>query len=50
MAKEEKQSGKEIESAPAERGMTPFEEMERWFEDAFGGGWRRPFRMLACMG
>ena len=45
MAKEEKKSGKEIESAPAARGLMPFEEMERWFENAFGGGWMRPFRM-----
>jgi HSP20 family protein len=43
MTKEEKKSGKDIE--PARGTMAPFEEMERWFENAIGGGWMRPFRM-----
>ena len=33
----------EIQKAPA-RTMTPFDEMERMFEDFFGRGWMRPWR------
>lgn len=44
MAKEEKK-GKDIEASRPKRGASPFDEMERWFEDFYPRGWMRPFRM-----
>lgn len=38
MAQQEKQ-GKELEKTTPSRGLTPFEEMERWFEDFFPRTW-----------
>jgi len=43
MAKEEKKSEKEIELRRPSRMVTPFEEMDRWFEGFFPRGWMRPF-------
>jgi len=51
MAKEEKkeskgsETGKEIEVSRPTRALSPFEEMDRWFEGFFPRGWMRPFRM-----
>ncbi|WP_126455272.1 Hsp20/alpha crystallin family protein [Sulfuriflexus mobilis] len=49
MAKEEKKESKKSEQAvqkvePA-RGVSPFEEMERMFDNYFSRGWLRPFHM-----
>lgn len=50
MAKEEKKeskgstAGKEIQAARPTRALSPFDEMDRWFEDFFPHGWLRPFR------
>jgi HSP20 family protein len=45
MAKEEKKTGKEIEVSRPTRVLTPFEEMDHWFENVFPRrGWMRPFR------
>ncbi|QBQ55589.1 Hsp20/alpha crystallin family protein [Nitrosococcus wardiae] len=40
------ETGKEIEKQRVEptRMLSPFEEMERWFESAFPRGWMRPFQ------
>lgn len=35
--------GREIQKAPV-RVLSPFEEMDRMFDDFFGRGWLRPFR------
>lgn len=45
MAKEEKKAGKEIEVSRPARALSPFEEMERWFEGSFPRGWMRPFHI-----
>jgi HSP20 family protein len=45
MAKEEKKTGKEIEVSRPARVLSPFEEMDRWFEHAFPRKWMQPFRM-----
>ena len=39
--KESKQVVKKVESAPV---VSPFEQMERMFDDYFSHGWMRPFR------
>ena len=45
MAKEEKKESKqELQKAEPRRGLSPFEEMDRMFEDFFPRGWMRPFR------
>ena len=45
MAKEEKKEGKqELQKAEPKRALSPFEEMDRLFEDYFSRGWMRPFR------
>ena len=45
MAKEEKkQSKQELQKAEPKRALSPFEEMDRLFEDYFSRGWMRPFR------
>ncbi len=45
MAKEEKKESKqELQKAEPKRGLNPFEEMDRMFEDYFSRGWMRPFR------
>ena len=45
MAKEEKKESKqELQKAEPRRAVSPFEEMERMFEDFFPRGWMRPFR------
>ena len=44
--KENKNSGasKEIQAARPTRALSPYEEMERMFENYFPRGWMRPFR------
>lgn len=45
MAKEEKKESKqELQKAEPKRALSPFEEMDRMFEDYFSRGWMRPFR------
>lgn len=45
MAKEEKKETKgEIQRATPTRALSPFEEMDRMFENFFGRGWLRPAR------
>ena len=45
MAKEEKKESKqELQKAEPRRAVSPFEEMDRMFEDFFSRGWMRPFR------
>jgi len=50
MAKEErkeekKETGQELQQArPAPRGLSPFEEMERMFDNYFSRGWLSPLR------
>ncbi len=47
MTDEEKRGeggGREVQRAEPSRAMTPFEEMERMFEDFFPRGWLRPGR------
>jgi HSP20 family protein len=45
MAKEEKKESKqELQKAEPKRALSPFEEMDRLFEDYFSRGWMRPFR------
>jgi HSP20 family protein len=36
--------GKEVQRAESPRMLSPFEEMDRWFENAFPRGWMRPFQ------
>ena len=51
MAKEEKkeskgsETGKEMEVKRPARIVSPFEDMDRWFEGFFPRGWMRPSRM-----
>lgn len=45
MAKEDKKAGKEVEAGRSARAISPFEEMDRWFEHAFPRDWMHPFRM-----
>jgi len=51
MAKEEKKQtqgskkGKEIQAARPTRALSPFGEMDRWFENFFPRGWMRPYHM-----
>lgn len=46
MAKEEKKESKqEVQKVEPAQVMSPFEEMERMFDDYFSRGWMRPFRM-----
>lgn len=45
MAKQEKKSGKEIEVSQPANVLSPYEEMDRWFEGFLPRGWMRPFRM-----
>jgi len=51
MAKEEKkqtqgsETGKEIQTTRPTRALSPFGEMDRWFENFFPRGWMRPSRM-----
>ena len=45
MAKEEKKESKqELQKAEPRRALSPFEEMDRMFDDFFSRGWMRPFR------
>lgn len=50
MAKEEKsegktpKTGKEVQAARPTRGLSPFDDMDRWFDNFFPRGWMRPFR------
>ena len=45
MAKEVKKGSKqELQKAEPRRALSPFEEMDRLFEDYFSRGWMRPFR------
>jgi len=45
MAKEEKKESKqELQKAEPRRALSPFEEMDRMFEDFFPRSWMRPFR------
>ena len=45
MAREEKKASKqELQKAEPKRALSPFEEMDRLFEDYFSRGWMRPFR------
>ena len=45
MAKEEKKQSKQgLQKAEPKRALSPFEEMDRLFEDYFSRGWMRPFR------
>ena len=45
MAKQEKKESKqELQKAEPKRALSPFEEMDRLFEDYFSRGWMRPFR------
>lgn len=39
---EEKKEGREIQAGRPPRAVSPFEEMERWFENFFSRGWPRP--------
>ena len=41
---EKKDAKKEIEPARREWGLSPLEEMERWFDEFPGRGWLQPFR------
>ncbi len=45
MAKETKKKEGELQRVEPSRVMTPFEDMDRWFESFFPRGWMRPFRM-----
>lgn len=46
MAKEEKKQGKqEVQKVEPTHVMSPFEEMERMFDNYFSRGWMRPFHM-----
>ncbi len=42
--KEKKENKKEIEPVRKEWGLSPLEEMERWFDEFPGRGWLQPFR------
>ena len=44
MAEEEEKAGKEIEVGCPARVLSPFDEMDRWFEQSFPRGWMRRFR------
>ena len=45
MAKEAKKESKQVlQKAESKRALSPFEEMDRMFEDYFSRGWMRPFR------
>ncbi|MFA9459459.1 Hsp20/alpha crystallin family protein [Thiohalorhabdus sp. Cl-TMA] len=43
MAEGQQQGQQEVQRVPS-RGMTPFDEMERMFEELMPRGWMRPFR------
>ena len=47
MAKQEKKEkkGKEIEAKTPTKGMSPWEEMDRFFDNLMSRGWVRPFHM-----
>jgi HSP20 family protein len=46
MAKEEKKENKqELKKADTAQTLSPFEEMERFFDDYFSRGWMHPFRL-----
>lgn len=46
MAKEEKKEGKqEVQKVEPAHAMSPFDEMERMFDNYFSHGWLRPFHM-----
>jgi len=45
MAKDEKKSEKEIEVRRPSHVLSPFDDMDRWFEGFFPRGWMRPFHM-----
>lgn len=51
MLKEEKhegktsEGGKAVEAVRPVRALSPFEDMDRWFNNFFPRGWMRPFRM-----
>ena len=38
------ETGKDIQAAKPTRALSPFEEMDRWFENFFPRNWMRPFR------
>jgi HSP20 family protein len=40
----EEMKGQEIQKAPAARGLSPFDEMDRMFGPFMRGGWMRPWR------
>ena len=45
MAKEGKKESKQaLKKAESEQGLSPFEEMERFFDDYFSRSWLQPFR------
>lgn len=41
-----KESGHDVQKVEPPRLMTPFEEMERMFDDYFSRGWMRPFQSV----
>ena len=43
-AAEAKEVKQEVQKAKSEQAMSPFEEMERMFDDYFSRGWLHPFR------
>jgi len=45
MAKESKKKEGELQRIEPSRVITPFEEMDRWFEGFFPRGWMRPFHL-----
>lgn len=44
MAKEDKKEDKAIQTQRPQRALSPFEDMDRWFNDMVHSGWMRPFR------
>ncbi|MEJ2141752.1 MAG: Hsp20/alpha crystallin family protein [Gammaproteobacteria bacterium] len=42
MAKDEKESKQEVQKVEPTRALSPFEEMERMFDNYFSRGWMRP--------
>jgi HSP20 family protein len=42
---ESKEKKGDLQRAEPSRALSPFEEMDRWFETSFPRGWMRPFRM-----
>ena len=42
--KEKETENKEIQPSDKERALSPFEEMDHWFDDFFHPGWMHPYR------